>query len=57
MPRRADPRRVSVFVHDLSENAVVRAAPLAAALADDFEVEMLGLLPAGKELYPPYRDR
>lgn len=57
MPLRAEPRRVSVFVHDLSENAVVRAAPLAAALADDFEVEMLGLLPSGRELYPPYRDR
>jgi len=49
--------RVTLFVHDLAGNAVVRAAPLAAALARDHAVEVVGLLLSGDEVYAPYRDR
>lgn len=49
--------RISLFVHDLSGNPIVRAAPLAAALEAEFEVEVLGLTIAGDEVYAPFRDR
>src|SRR4051794_41942648 len=49
--------RVTLFVHDLAGNAVVRAAPLAAALARGHEVEVVGLLLSGDEVYAPYRGR
>jgi len=48
---------VTLFVHDLAGNAVVRAAPLAAALARDHEVEVVGLLLSGDDVYAPYRHR
>lgn len=53
----ADRPRVTLLVHDLAGNAVVRAAPLAAALARDHAVEVIGLLLSGGEVYAPYRDR
>ena len=57
-PRGGGPRpRVSLFVHDLAGNPIVRAAPLAQALAADFEVELLGLLLSGPAVYAPYRSR
>jgi glycosyltransferase involved in cell wall biosynthesis len=55
-PLRRRPR-VTLFVHDLAGNAIVRAAPLAAALARDHEVEVVGLLLSGTEVYAPYRHR
>lgn len=48
-------RHISFFVHDLSNNPIVRAAPLAEALADDFDVEMLGFVHDG-DIYAPYRE-
>jgi glycosyltransferase involved in cell wall biosynthesis len=48
---------VTLFVHDLAGNPVVRAAPLAAALARAHPVEVLGLLLSGDEVYAPYRGR
>ena len=49
--------RVSLLVHNLAGNPIVRAAPIAAALEDEFEVEVLGLLPGGAEVYAPFRGR
>ncbi len=48
--------RVSFFVHDLANNPIVRAAPLAQALAGHFDVEMLGFLHGDRDVYAPYRD-
>lgn len=48
---------MTLFVHDLAGNAVVRAAPLAAALARDHAVEVVGLLLSGDGVYAPYRHR
>lgn len=47
--------RVTLFVHDLASNPIVRAAPIARALAARFEVEVLGLLLSGDAVYTPYR--
>lgn len=47
--------RVSFFVHDLANNPIVRAAPLAHALAGHFDVEILGFLHDDREVYAPYR--
>ncbi len=49
--------RVSLLVHDLASNPIVRAAPLAAALADDFQVEVLGISIGGRGVYAPFADR
>jgi glycosyltransferase involved in cell wall biosynthesis len=59
LPARAVPRRprVSFLVHDLGGNPIVRAAPLAAALEEEFEVEVLGLVFGGAPVYAPFRDR
>lgn len=52
------PLRVSFFVHDLASNPIVRAAPLAEALRrEGLEVEMVGFLISGQQVYAPYRDR
>lgn len=48
---------VTLFVHDLAGNPIVRAAPLAQALAGDFRVEVVGLLLTGADVYAPYRGR
>lgn len=48
--------KISFFVHDLASNPIVRAAPLARALADHYDVEVLGFLLAGPAVYEPYRD-
>jgi len=48
---------VTLFVHDLAGNPIVRAAPLAAALQHDFRVELVGLLLSGPAVYAPYRGR
>lgn len=47
--------RISFFVHDLANNPVVRAAPLAQALAGAFDVELLGFLHGDRDVYEPYR--
>ena len=49
--------RVSFLVHDLGGNPIVRAAPLAAALEDDFDVEVLGISFRGGDVYAPFRGR
>lgn len=49
--------RVTFLVFDLAGNSVVRAAPLAQALSADFDVEMVGLLLSGDQVYAPFRDR
>lgn len=49
--------KVSLFVHDLSSNPIVRAAPIGKALESaGYEVEVLGLLIKGQEIYAPYRE-
>jgi glycosyltransferase involved in cell wall biosynthesis len=48
--------RISFFVHDLASNPIVRAAALAKALAREHEVEVLGFLHNGPDVYEPYRD-
>ena len=48
--------RVSLFVHDLSNNPIVRAVPLAQALAGHFDVEILGFLHGDRDVYQPYRN-
>ena len=48
--------RVSFFVHDLGNNPIVRAAPLAQALAGHFDVEILGFLHGDQDVYQPYRN-
>jgi glycosyltransferase involved in cell wall biosynthesis len=49
------PIRISLFVHDLHSNPIVRAAPIGLALKRlGFNVEVLGLVPRGKSVYPPY---
>lgn len=51
-------KKVSFFVHDLSANPIVRALPIAEAVMDmGYEVEILGLLLKGTEVYLPYRGR
>lgn len=58
-PRAGGDRRpcVTLFVHDLASNPIVRAAPLAWALDGEFRVEVVGLLLSGAEVYAPYRGR
>ncbi len=47
---------ISFFVSDLAGNAIVRAAPLALALrADGWDIEIVGLLVSGDQVYAPYR--
>lgn len=49
--------RVSLFVHDLSSNPIVRAAPIAQSLRlAGFEIEILGFLLRGDRVFPPYRN-
>ena len=48
--------RVSFFVHDLAANPIVRAAALAKAIAREHDVEVLGFLLDGPDVYAPYRD-
>lgn len=45
--------RISFFVHDLCNNPIVRAAPLAQALAGSFDVEILGFLHGDRDVYAP----
>lgn len=49
--------RITFFVHDLSGNPIGRAAPLAAAVRDDFDVEAVGAIPPGLDVYSPFRDQ
>ncbi len=49
-------RRVSFIVHDLAANPIVRAAALAAAVAREHDVEVIGFLHSGPHVYEPYRD-
>jgi glycosyltransferase involved in cell wall biosynthesis len=49
---------VSMFVHNLHGNPIVRAAPIAVALETlGCEVEILGFLPEGRDVYEPFRHR
>ena len=48
---------ISLFVHDLGINPVVRAAPIAFALQRlGFDIEVVGWLAEGEELWEPYAD-
>jgi glycosyltransferase involved in cell wall biosynthesis len=48
--------KISLFVHDLSSNPIVRAAPFARACQKlGYKVEILGLLLSGNKVYEPYR--
>lgn len=49
--------RVTFLVFDLAGNSIVRAAPLAQALSAAFDVEVLGMLLSGDEVYAPFRGR
>lgn len=49
-------RRISFFVHDLAINPIGRAAALALALQPGWDVEVLGFLFSGTDVYEPYRD-
>ena len=50
--------RISFFIADLSSNPIGRAAPLVEALLDEgHEVEVIGFLISGPEVYAPYRSR
>lgn len=48
--------RISFFVHDLASNPIGRASPIARALSRDFDIEILGLLLSGDDVYLPYRN-
>lgn len=49
--------KISLFVHDLASNPIVRAVPIAQALKQlGYEVEILGLLVSGSQVFKPYRD-
>lgn len=49
---------VSMFVSNLSGNPIVRAAPIAVALETlGWDVEILGFLPKGRDIYEPFRNR
>jgi glycosyltransferase involved in cell wall biosynthesis len=48
-------RRITFVVHDLAANPIVRAAALAKALEHDHDVEMIGFLHSGSDVYEPYR--
>lgn len=49
-------QKVSLFVHDLAANPIVRAAPFASACEKlGYKVEILGLLLSGNKVYEPYR--
>jgi glycosyltransferase involved in cell wall biosynthesis len=49
-------RRISFFVHDLADNPVGRAIPIAMALRDQFDIEILGLLCSGASIHQPYQN-
>jgi glycosyltransferase involved in cell wall biosynthesis len=50
--------KVSLFVHDLAGNPVVRAYPVAVGLERlGYEIEILGFLVSGDQVFAPYRDR
>lgn len=57
LPSRPARPRVSFLVHDLGSNPIVRAAPLAAALEGEFDVEVLGITYDGADVYAPFRGR
>ena len=48
------PRRFSLFVADLSRNALARVVPIALALRERHEVEILGFVLADEGVYGPY---
>ena len=48
--------RVSFVVHDLAANPIVRAAALATAVAREHDVEVVGFLHSGPDVYEPYRN-
>jgi len=49
--------KVSFFVHNLSSNPIARVAPLASAIGQKYEVEVLGFLMDEDKVYKPYRER
>jgi glycosyltransferase involved in cell wall biosynthesis len=50
--------RISAFVHDLASNPIVRAFPVLEGLCRlGHEVEIIGLLISGSEVFEPYRNR
>jgi glycosyltransferase involved in cell wall biosynthesis len=49
--------KISLFVHDLASNPIVRVYPISQALAKlGYEVEVLGFIISGRKVYQPYRD-
>lgn len=55
MGTRMRKKKISFFVHDLSDNPIVRVAPLAGSLIDTHDIEILGFLFNGRDVYAPYR--
>jgi glycosyltransferase involved in cell wall biosynthesis len=50
--------KISLFVHDLASNPIVRAAPIAFALQKlGHEIEIIGFLISGNEVYKPYKNK
>ncbi len=50
--------KISLFVHDLAGNPIVRVAPIAFALQKlGHEVEIIGFLISGDKVYEPYKDQ
>ena len=47
--------KVSILVHDLSDNCVVRTYPIAKVLRRFFDIEVIGPV-FGKEVFPAYAD-
>jgi len=49
---------VSVFAHDLASNPIGRLSPILEALQrNSYDVEVLGFLISGRQVYLPYRDK
>ena len=48
--------KISILVHNLSANSIGRTYPLAKILEKHYQIEVIGLLPKGKEIYFPYKD-
>ena len=58
LPARDNARvQISLIVHDLASNPIVRAVPLARALQSaGHDVHLVGALLSGDQVYAPYRD-
>jgi len=51
-------KKITLIVHDLSSNPIVRAYPLALALQRlGYKIEVVGFLIGKNQVYPPYADK